>query len=311
MKFKFFSKSLIILSTFFCLQMSAQTQEQTAAYSPTFPMEMEFASQKVSFDRFDMYERMDREIISMTYSHTNTILTIKRANKFVEEIIPILKEENIPTDFIYLAAIESMFNERAISPARAAGIWQFMPATAKQYGLEVNNFVDERFNLEKATRAACKYFRIAYRKYNDWLSVAASYNAGMGRISKSLEEQLEKKATDIFVNQETSRYMFRILAIKLIMNNPEHYGFKIQDSQLYQHIDCKEVEVDGPVASWPKWAKEHGISYMHLREMNPWIRDTELPNKLKKTYTVRIPYPDQINVSTQPKHTYKYNWIQK
>ncbi len=311
MNFTFFSKTLIILTTFFAFHQSALAQEQTATYSPTFPMEMEFASDKVSFDRFDMYERMDREIISLTYSHTNTMLTIKRANKYIEEIIPILKEEKIPTDFIYLAAIESQFNERAISPTKAAGIWQFMPTTAKQYGLEVNKYVDERFNLEKATRAACKYFRTAYRKYNDWLSVAASYNAGMTRISKSLEEQLEKKATDIFLNQETSRYIFRILAMKLILNNPEHFGFKLKESQLYQHIDYKEVEVKEPVLSWPKWAKKQGISYMHLREMNPWIRDTELPNKLKKTYSVRIPYSDQINVTTQTKHTYKYNWIQK
>lgn len=279
--------------------------------SPEVPKRMHFADMDISFDRCDMYERMDRELISMLYSHTNTLLTIKRANRYFPIIIPILKQEGVPEDFVYLAAIESSFDNRALSLAKAGGIWQFMPATAKQLGLEVNEYVDERYDCEKATRAACKYLKQAYAKYGCWMTVASSYNAGMGRISKELDNQLENNSFDLYLNQETSRYLFRLLAIKLILENPKKYGFSIKPDQLYQPIGFSMKEVSEPVDNWVDWAKKQGISYAQLREMNPWIRDTTLPNKTGKTYLVRIPDQKDLYRSSRTLKIYNKNWIQK
>lgn len=280
-----------------------------AALSPEFPETMRFADTDISFDRVDMYERMDREMISLIYSHTNTMLTIKRANRYYSEILPILKEQGVPADFFYLAAIESCFDNRAVSVARAGGIWQFMPATARQFGLEVNDYVDERYNCEKATKAACKYLKQGYRKYGCWMTVASSYNAGMGRIGTELDKQQENNAFDLYLNQETSRYIFRMLAIKLIMENPSDYGFYIKPGQLYYPIAYTEKKVDYPVDNWVDWAKKEGISYAQLREMNPWIRSVKLPNKSRKTYTVRVPVKKDLYRSTQTQQIYNKNWI--
>lgn len=281
------------------------------AVSPEFPEKMRFTDTVVSFDRIDMYERMDREIISLTYSHTNMLLTIKRANKYYSEIMPILEREGVPSDFFYLAAIESHFDNRAVSYVKASGIWQFMPETARQFGLEVNDYVDERYNCEKATVAACKYLKQGYRKYGCWMTVASSYNAGMGRIGKELERQGVSSAFDLYLNNETSRYMFRLLAMKLIIENPEKYGFIIKPNQFYQPVGFKEVIVDTAVEDWVDWANAHEISYAQLRDMNPWIRDRSLPNKSGKTYKIRIPLKKDLYRSTQTRKIYNRNWIEK
>lgn len=279
--------------------------------SPIVPDSMTFAGSTIRFDRYDMYERLDRELISFTFGHTNTLLTIKRANRYFPEIISILKEEGVPDDIIYIAAIESFFDNRATSHAKAAGIWQFVPATAEQYGLEVNQFVDERFNYEKATKAACKYFKNAYAKYKCWITAAASYNAGMGRISKELNRQGMDNAFDLYLNQETSRYIFRVLAMKLILEHPQNYGFYVNEDQLYQPIKFMTKTVDYPVDNWAVWAKNEGITYADLREFNPWIRNIKLPNRTRKTYYVRIPDKSDIFRSNQSLKTYNKNWIQE
>lgn len=277
--------------------------------NPDVPLSMEFAGQKVNFDRIDMFERLDRELTSMTYTHGNTLLMLKRANRYFPELAPILKRNGIPLDMLYLACIESTLNPKAYSGAKAAGLWQFMPGTAKQYGLEVNEWVDERYNTEKATEAACRYLKTAYQKYGNWESVAASYNGGMSRISSELSKQLSSSAFDLYLVDETSRYMFRILAAKLIMEHPAAYGFRLDRHQLYQPIECSVEEVNGPVEDWPAWAKSKGITYYQLKEMNPWIMAKSLPNKSGKTYQVKVPKPDSLYRSKQKKTVYNKNWV--
>ena len=223
-------------------------------------------------------------------------------------IVKILKEQGVPEDLVYLAAIESHYDNAAVSSAKAVGMWQFMPSTAKEYGLEVNEYVDERLDCDKSTVAACKYFKRAYAKYKCWLTVAAAYNAGMGRISKSLETQDVEHALDLYLNKETSRYIFRLLAMKLIIENPARYGYAIKANQLYQPLDCDTFVVAEPVKDWVQWSKEHNITYSLLREYNPWIRSVSLPNPNNKTYVVKIPKETSLYRSKQTLKTYRENW---
>ena len=236
-----------------------------------------------------MYERFDRELTSLIYSHGTTLLTVKRANRYFPVLSKILKENNVPEDFLYLACVESLLDTRAYSSAKAAGIWQFIPGTARQYGLEVTDFVDERYNIEKETVAACNYFKNAYAKYGNWESVAASYNAGTGRISSELQSQMVKSAYDLHLPKETARYIYRILATKVLMENLSSFGYCIKSDQLYQPLDYTIVEINTSVDDWQKWAKERNITYSQLREYNPWIVAKSLPNKTGKVYQVKVP----------------------
>lgn len=283
-------------------------QGNAMAYAPVIPEKVHFADRVVDLDRIDFYERMDREMISFAFGHTNTLLTIKRANRYAPGIVKILKEQGVPEDLVYLAAIESHYDNAAVSSAKAVGMWQFMPSTAKEYGLEVNEYVDERLDCDKSTVAACKYFKRAYAKYKCWLTVAAAYNAGMGRISKSLETQDVEHALDLYLNKETSRYIFRLLAMKLIIENPARYGYAIKVNQLYQPLDCDTFVVAEPVKDWVQWSKEHNITYSLLREYNPWIRSVSLPNPNNKTYVVKIPKETSLYRSKQTLKTYRENW---
>ncbi|WP_304422380.1 lytic transglycosylase domain-containing protein [Paramuribaculum intestinale] len=277
--------------------------------NPEIPAKVTFAGNTVSLDRDDMYERLDRELTSMAYTHGNTLLTIKRANRYFPVMAPILKRNGVPLDMLYLACIESTLNPRALSPAGAAGFWQLMPATAKEFGLEVNNFVDERYNLKKATEAACRYLKRAYSRYGNWESVAASYNGGMARISRELQAQGQNTAYNLYLTDETSRYMFRLLAMKLIMTRPADYGFSLKVNQLYRAAECTPVKVSGPVDDWQQWAIDHGTTYMALRDHNPWIRAKSLPNKTGKTYTVMVPKPGAQMRSRQKPTVYDRNWV--
>lgn len=280
-----------------------------AIINPEIPEHIIFAGQTIDLDRTDMYERLDRELTSMVYTHGNTLLLIKRANRYFPILAPILRRNNVPDDLLYLACVESVLNQRAYSPAKAAGIWQFMPATARQYGLEVNEWVDERYNIEKETEAACRYLKKAYGMYGNWESAAASYNGGTNRITDELESQIADSAFDLYLVDETSRYMFRILATKLIMENPVRYGFRLKANQLYQPVKYETVTVDTPVSDWPSWAQKHGINYYLLREANPWIRARSLPNKNGKSYTVKIPVRDSLYRSKNECKTYNKNWV--
>ena len=273
------------------------------------PSKAVFADTEYDLDRIDIYERLDRELTAIAYTHGNTLLLLKRANRYFPEIIPILKKNGVPEDVIYLACIESSLNPRAYSPAKAAGIWQFIPSTAKQYGLEVNEYVDERYNIVKATEAACRFLKSLKAKYGDWESVAAAYNAGPARITKELDSQIASTAMDLYLVEETSRYMFRILATKIIMENPRAFGFSLTADQLYTPIEYDIVEVSSPVDDWPTWAMEHGISYAQLKDANMWIRDKTLPNKTGKTYQVRVPKKESLHRSTAPKQVYNPAWV--
>lgn len=296
---------------------SSQVSEQHSVKSevpycvtpPTVPAQATFDGETIDLRRYDRRERMDREMMAFTYMHSTTMLLIKRANRYFPIIEPILKANGIPDDFKYLMVIESNLNNIARSPAGAAGLWQFMPATGREFGLEVNENVDERYNIEKATVAACKYFKQAYAKYGDWMAVSAAYNAGQARISSQLERQLASHAMDLWLVEETSRYMFRLLAAKEIFSNPERYGFLLKREHLYPQIPYKKVTVNTPIDNLSDFAKKQGITYAQLRDANPWLRETSLKNKSGKTYVLLI--PTQEGMYYDPKKTVPYNtnWV--
>lgn len=295
---------------------STPPQQPAADFSrvanPKVPSSLTLCGKKIDLDRADMFERYDRELTSLIYTHGNTLLAIKRANRYFPRLAPILKQNGVPSDLLYLAVTESQLNPRAVSSAKAAGLWQFMPSTAREYGLEVGDEVDERYNIEKATAAACRFFKKALARYGgSWTSVMASYNAGMARISNSLNDQLASDALDLWLVEETQRYPFRVMAYKTIMENPGAYGFTLTTDQLYWPREVTEVTVDGPVASWPEWARSHGISYYTLREENPWIRSSKLTNKAGKSYTVRVPKPESLSRSKAAKPVFNTKWVGK
>lgn len=301
-------KRLNILVLLLSVFIGESVMAHTEAPSPEIPSSIILCGENISLDRNDMYERFDRELTSLIYGHSNTLLMLKRANKYFPIIAPILKENNIPEDFLYLACIESTLNPRAYSPAKAAGFWQFIPSTAKQYGLEVNDEVDERYDIEKSTIAACKYFHEAYKKYHGWATVMASFNAGMGRISKELDNQLQNSAFNLYLNEETSRYVFRIMALALVFRDPKKYGFIISPDQFYRYVVCDKVSVTDSVENWTEWAQDRGITYAQLKEENPWIRSNSLTNKNGKTYVVRVPRKESLRRSTSEAVLYNNNW---
>ena len=261
-----------------------------ATGSPNVPEYIVFAGDTIRFDRDDMYERMDRELIAFTYSHSLSVLMLKRAPKYLPQIEPILERCGIPDDFKYLMVIESNLDPRSYSSAGAAGLWQFTQATGKQYGLEINSNVDERYNIEKATVAACRYLRDAYDKYGDWLTVAASYNAGQNRITKEKARQRQNKATDLWLPAETSRYIFRILAAKMMFTAPEQFGFDVRPEQKYRPIPCSDtIVVTRPISDLAAFALRHGITYLELRTANPWLLEQQLKNQSRREYRIAIP----------------------
>ena len=246
-----------------------------------------FAGDTIRFDRQDLYERMDRELISFKYMHTNSTLMLKRSDRMFAKVLPIMREEGVPEDLKYLMAIESNFEPKALSSAGAAGLWQFTKSTAKEYGLEVTAEVDERYDIEKETRAACRYLKDAYAKFGDWMTVAASYNGGQNGIARRIESQRRKKAMDLWLVEETSRYMFRILAAKMFFESPESFGF--YEKERYPLDSFEVVSVSGPIESLVDFAEEHGVSYAQLKGANLWLRDSMLTNKAGKTYKILIP----------------------
>ena len=277
--------------------------------SPDIPMSMTFGGEKVSFDRLDMAERLDRELTGIIYGQTTTELCFKRANRYFPALSKILKEQGVPLDFLYLAVTESSMDYNAYSSAKAAGLWQLLAGTARDYGLEVSDEVDERYDPEKSTVAACKYLKAAYKKYGHWPTVAASYNSGMQRISNELSKQKVDNSFDLYLVQETSRYVFRIIAYKLVMESPKRYGYRFSRKNLYQPVAYTTVDVAGSVASWVDWAKDKGITYAQLREANPWIRSTKLTNAGGKTYKVRVPRGSELYRSKRTYSVYNKDWV--
>jgi membrane-bound lytic murein transglycosylase D len=259
--------------------------EGTAMY---FPTEVDFAGEKAPLQITDVRERLDRELLINANLDATTALIIKRANRAFPIIEPILAKYGVPDDFKYLAVIESGL-VNAVSPAGARGVWQFMPDTAKEKGMEVNDVVDERYHLEKSTEAACRYLLAAKDKFGSWTLAAASYNGGMTGITKKIDEQKVSNYYDLALTEETSRYVFRILALKEIMKQPGKFGFSIFSTDLYAPIPTKKVEVDSTINDLTGFAMSQGINYKILKIHNPWLRDKKLVNPNKKRYEIEIP----------------------
>lgn len=257
-------------------------------YALNMPDNLDFSGEALPLKNPDIHERMDRELLVNTYWQSNALLMFKRANKYFPIIEPILKEYGIPNDFKYLAVIESGLTN-AVSPANAKGFWQIMKATGKENGLEINTNVDERYNLEKSTIVACKYLLKAKEKFGTWTLAAASYNAGMSGVSRRLEEQSVSNYYDLLLGEETGRYLFRIVALKEILNHPDKYGFNFRYKDLYKSIPTYKVAVDTAVTDFVKFSEQFGINYKILKLHNPWLREAYLNNKSGKQYFIEIP----------------------
>lgn len=282
---------IALLAILFANSLMAQKGPEKLYYTvPTVPESIKFGGETIDLKRADRYERMDREMIAFSYAHSVTLLMIKRSTRIFPQVEPILKECGVPDDLKYLMVIESNLDPEALSAAGAAGLWQFLTATGRQYGLEVNDNIDERYNIEKATRSACKYLLDSYEKYGNWMTVAASYNAGMAGITGKLNDQKADNAMDLWLVEETSRYMFRILTAKLFLENPEKYGFWLEKDDYYPYIAPKKtVTVTDTINDLATWAKEQGTDYFQLHLANPWLRETSLQDKSHKVYNVAIP----------------------
>ncbi|MCF8715223.1 transglycosylase SLT domain-containing protein [Joostella atrarenae] len=257
-------------------------------YALKIPDGINFAGERAPIEDPDVKERMDRELMVNTYWQSNGLLLIKRANKYFPIIEPILKKHGVPDDLKYIAVIESGLTQ-AVSPAGATGFWQLMKGTAREYGLEVNDNVDERYHIAKATEVACEYLKKAKARFGNWTMAAAAYNAGQFGMAKQLERQDVEDYYDVLLGEETGRYVFRILAIKEILSHPKEYGFNFEEEDLYTNIPVNKVEVDTVVTDFPAFAKKFGINYKILKVHNPWLRDAHLNNASRKKYFIEIP----------------------
>ena len=247
-----------------------------------------FADERVPLEMFNIRERYERELLSNTYFHSNTMVLLKRSKRWFPVIEPILKKYGVPDDFKYLCVIESNLTN-VVSPAGAAGFWQFMKGTAEDFGLKVNKDIDMRYNVELETEAACKYFLKAYERFGSWTLVAAAYNAGTTRVLKFIKDQGTNSYYDLLMAEETERYVFRILAIKTIFENPEKYGIYVSPKLSYEPYRYTTVKVDKSVESWAEFAKDHDITYKLLKVFNPWLRSNSLKVNKGEVYEIKIP----------------------
>ena len=257
-------------------------------YALPTPESMDFAGEAVPLNNPDIRERMDRELLVNTYWQSNMFLIMKRAHKFFPIIEPLLAEYGLPDDFKYLAVAESGL-DNVKSYAGAAGFWQFMKGTGKEYGLEINSYVDERYNLKLATEKAAEYLKDSKERFGNWTAAAAAYNAGNAGVERQMLKQEVSDYYDLLLSNETSRYVFRILAFKEIMNNPKKYGFNFREKDLYSLVPTTDVLVNGPIENLANFAKEKGINYKILKIHNPWLRDNYIKNASKKQYIIEIP----------------------
>lgn len=257
-------------------------------YSPILPDTMSFAGEKVPLSTYYVHEGLDLEVITNMYRHSSTMLYFKRANRYFPIIEPILKKNGIPSDFKYLCVIESGLTN-ATSPAKAQGFWQFIPSTGANYGLIVNDEIDMRNNLTASTEAACKYIRSLYNKFHSWTAAAAAYNCGENGLARRISKQSTDNYYDLWLNSETSRYVYRILAMKLIMQNPQKYGFHLRQCDLYPPIPTRAATLSGQNVDLYEFARSNGTSYKMLRMLNPWIQTDVLKNKSNQKYMVQLP----------------------
>jgi len=252
------------------------------------PEGLNFAGEEIPIQSPEIWERIDKELLKNTYWQSNTMLFFKRANKYFPIIEPILKKNNIPDDFKYLAVIESGL-DNVVSSAGAAGFWQILKGTAREHGLEVNSAIDERYNLEKSTEVACAYLQDAYDKFGNWTMAAASYNMGKRGVRRCMSKQGTNNYYNLHLNSETARYVFRIIAVKEIMENPKKYGFIFRDKDLYVMPEYKALEVDSTIANLSNFAEIQAINYKLLKQFNPWLRTSSLPDKSRRKYILKIP----------------------
>ena len=259
---------------------------------PPLPGKIEFAGEHVPLENYDTRESLQREMTITSYMHSRSLYALLHARRYFAVIEPILAENNIPNDFKYLCMAESGLNPDAVSPAGAAGLWQIMPAVARSYGIEVGTQIDERYHTEKATRAACRYLKEAYAKFRSWTLAAASYNLGMAGLATRMEKQGIGNYYDLFLPEETLRYVHRILSMKLLYESPARYGYTLPSDAAYPPFDrYREVSISTREIDWPAFAREQGTNYKMLRELNLWIRDYTCANANGKSYTVKIPLP--------------------
>jgi len=254
----------------------------------TLPDELDFAGEPVPLENFDVRESLDMELLINKYWQSHTLLLIKRANRHFPVIEKVLRENNMPDDLKYLAVAESDLTN-VTSPSDAVGYWQFLEGTARELGLEVNDEVDERYHLEKSTEAACKFLKQSYELYGSWTTAAASYNAGRTGINRQIGRQGTNYYYDLLLNGETGRYIYRVLALKLILSDPAEYGFEIKEQDMYPVIPTYEVTLDTPVEDFSLLSERYSINYKILKYFNPWLRENYLSNPGGKTYYIRIP----------------------
>jgi len=258
------------------------------AHDIELPETMEFCGEEVPLHLFYVRERLERELLINTYRHSTTLLQLKRTTRWFPVMEPIMEQYGLPEDFKYLAMIESELTN-AVSPSKAVGFWQFLEGTGKEYNLEINREVDMRYNVEKETVAACKYLKDSYRKFGSWISAAAAFNCGNGRISRTLDDQRVDSYFDMLLPEETQRYVYRILALKLITENPEKYGFQIGDNGWYRPYEYKTVTVTESIHNLMDFAFEQGTNYKMLKYFNPWLRSNSLTVSAGKSYDIKIP----------------------
>ncbi|MBI5731658.1 MAG: lytic transglycosylase domain-containing protein [Ignavibacteriales bacterium] len=274
------------------------TENERRIYSPPIPEKLEFCGERVPLEDFDVRERIDREFLVNTYWHSATLLYLKRANRWFPVIEKILKKNSIPEDFKYMSVAESGIIN-SVSPDGATGFWQLMEPAAKKYGLEINKEIDERYNIEKSTQAACDYLKEAYSKFGNWTLVAAAYNMGIDGIEKQIERQKTKNYYNMFLNEETYRFVSRIVTLKEIFNEPNKYGFYYSDYDLYPNIETYTVTVNYSINDFADFAKQYGINYKILKIFNPWLRENYLKNKTRKTYLIKIPKSGEITLTEE------------
>lgn len=259
------------------------------------PDTITFAGEKMPLDNFDTRESLERELLISAYRHSSTILIIKRAHRYLPLIEKILKKNNIPDDFKYLAAAESEYSNM-ISPVGATGFWQIMPQTGKEEGMEINAVIDERYDVERSTQFACEYFLKSYEKYGNWTLTAASYNGGRAGINEQIEIQKQNNYYDLLLSEETARYIFRAVAYKLVITDPVGYGFNIGKEDLYPELKYYEVKVDSAITDFSVFAGKFGTNYKMLKFLNPWLRKPYLTPKPNKEYLIKIPAEGMRNI---------------
>ena len=309
-----FCSLLVLASVSACAQPSGAPAPSSVSSAPVvvpaLPQSLEFAGEAVPLDNYDTRESLLRELMSCMYLHSRTTLTLLATTRYFPVIEPIMKKYGIPDDFKYLAVIESHLDPRVSSPARAVGTWQLLEGTARQYGLTITPTVDERCDVAKATEAACRYLKAAYEKYGDWAMVASSYNAGMGRISGELVKQDADSSFDLWLVEETTRYVYRIMAIKQIFEAPYKYGFVLRAQDLYKPIACENVAVSTDIQELSGFAKKNGVTYADLKRFNPWLRDRKLLTA-GKTYMIRIPKESDMYYKTPNTYVHNLAWVVK